>query len=154
MGAAVASGLYNQTFGRLWYAPEPTPEPEPDSYVCLDYLDRQAEQILRWANKAEISVISEAEFKRHLRKSTHHSEDDILLLISHLKHSGKMAVESIAPNETEEESELIMCKFAQIDTKKDLTISIKEKGKFALTVTLGKLDARIQSLQESITNAA
>lgn len=64
-----------------------------------------------------------------------------------------MAVESIAPNEAEADSELIMCKFAQIDSKKDLSISIKEKGKFALTVTLGKLDARIQSLQESIANA-
>ena len=76
-------------------------------------------------------MLSEADLKRQLRKSTQHSEDDILLLLAHLKHSGKMAVESIGKSE-ENDSELIICKLASIDSKKAVTISLKEKAKFAL----------------------
>lgn len=44
MAKAVASGVYNRTFGYLWggsSAPEETNELELDSeYICVDYLNR------------------------------------------------------------------------------------------------------------------
>ena len=118
--------------------------------MCLDYLERQAEQILRWANKAEKQIISEAELKRQLRKSTHHTEDDILLLFAHLKYSGKMAVESFTKDSEERDAELVICKFAQIDSKKEVVITLKEKGKFALNVNLAKLDQKIEAWQTKV----
>jgi hypothetical protein len=97
----------------------------------MDYLERQADIILKWATKCEKQVLSEADLKRQLRKSTQHSEDDILLLLAHLKHSGKMATETISKAE-ENDAELIICKLANIDNKKPVSISLKEKAKFAL----------------------
>jgi hypothetical protein len=116
---AVASGLYNQTLGRLWGGgAQPTPEPENETYVCFDYLERQADQIVRWANKSEKQLISEAELKRQLRKSTQHTEEDINLLLTHLKYSGKMAVANCGSAEVD--SDMILCKFAMIDSTKEV----------------------------------
>lgn len=105
----------------------------------MDFLERQADIILKWAAKTERQVLSEADLKRQLRKSTQHSEDDILLLLAHLKHSGKMATESISKGD-ETDSELTICKLASIDSKKQVSISLKEKAKFALTANQTKLD--------------
>ena len=64
MTSAVASGIYNQTLGRLWGTEHVVEVPENETYVCMDYLERQADQIVRWANKSEKQLISEADLKR------------------------------------------------------------------------------------------
>ena len=74
--------------------------------------------MLKWANKTENQILSEAELKRQLRKSTQHTEDDIILLLAHLKFTGKMAVESLTAND-EPDSEQIICKFKSVESKKD-----------------------------------
>lgn len=47
---------------------------------------------------------------------------------------------------SEPDSELVLCKFATVDSEKEVTISVKEKGKFALESSLAKLDYRISQL--------
>lgn len=74
--------------------------------------------MLKWANKTENQILSEADLKRQLRKSTQHTEDDIILLLAHLKFTGKMAVESLTAND-EPDSEQIICKFKSVESKKD-----------------------------------
>lgn len=146
MTTAVASGIYNQTLGRLWGgSATQAAEPENETYVCLAYLKRQADQIVRWANKSEKQLISEADLKRQLRKSTQHTEEDINLLLVHMRFSGKMASANVGNQETID-SELVLCKFATIDSTKEVAISVKEKGKFALESSLAKLDSRITQL--------
>lgn len=54
-----------------------------------------------------------------------------MLLLAHLRHSGKMAVETLGKAD-ETDSELVICKLANIDSKKIVSISLKEKAKFAL----------------------
>ena len=114
----------------------------------MDYLERQAEYVIRWASKTEQPLHSEADIKRSLRKATHYTEDDIVLLLAHMKHTGKMVVESISKS-GQEDSELVLCKIAGIDGKK-VTISVKEKAKFALDANMNKLDQRIESFTSKI----
>ena len=70
------------------------------------------------------------------------------MLIAHMKYSGKMAVESIQKN-GEEDSELVLCKIAGVDGKK-VSISLKEKARFALDANLQKLDQRIEAFTSKI----
>ena len=105
--------------------------------------------MMKWANKTENQILSEAELKRQLRRSTQHSEDDIVLLLAHLKFTGKMAVENLSASD-EPDSEQIICKFKSVESKRDAFISLKEKAKFSLDVSLAKLDQRIEALKNKI----
>jgi hypothetical protein len=99
--------------------------------------------------------MSEAELKRQLRKSTTHSEEDIMLLLSHLRHTGKMAVEVIdskadkgdKTQTKERDGEMVICKFNQVDNRNEVSITLREKGKFALNVNLNRLNQRIELAQ-------
>lgn len=71
----LASGIYSYTIGSFWSDPEP--EPVKETYVVVEFLDRQADQLLNWASKTENNLHSEISLKRQLRKSTTHSEADI-----------------------------------------------------------------------------
>lgn len=107
--------------------------PKPDEsvdYVCVEFLDRQADQLLAWASKVEKPILSEAYLKRQLRKTTKHSEDDIQLLFAHMKFTGRLCVHSV--NSQEDDPELTMCKLASPASKQCDEISVKEKGQFAL----------------------
>lgn len=72
---SLASGIYNYTIGSFWSETEP--EPVKENYVVVEFLERQAEQLLNWASKTENNLHSEASLKRQLRKSTTHTEADI-----------------------------------------------------------------------------
>ena len=87
-----ASSLYSITLGRL-YTPEP--EATPTSFISLEYLDRQADQLFKWAVKTEKFLFSEQKLKKVLRDTTEHSEADIQLLFNHLKMSGRMQTISV-----------------------------------------------------------
>ena len=39
-------------------------ERDDQPFVCIDFLERQAEVMIRWASKCEKQLISEAEIKR------------------------------------------------------------------------------------------
>ena len=67
-----------------------------------------------------------------------------MLLLAHLKHSGKMAVEPIGKND-ETDSDLLICKLANIDSKKAVSISLKEKAMFALLANQTKLNQRTEA---------
>ena len=67
--------------------------------------------------------MSLAALKRHLRKSTAHSEEDIELLICHLKGSNKMVIAKVG-----DDDEMILCQLS----KKEITV--KQKAIFALEV--------------------
>lgn len=79
----VVTGLMS----RLWSKPE---EAQPSEYICVEFLDRQADQLLKWAAKCEKAIHSEQSLKRQLRKATQHSEADIELLLVHLKRTNRM----------------------------------------------------------------
>lgn len=134
----LASGIYSYTIGSFWSEPEP--EPAKETYVVVEFLDRQADQLLNWASKTENNLHSEASLKRQLRKSTTHSEADIQLLFNHLVRTGRMLVDQIGQGE---DPELMMCKLAPVKSPSCDPITIKEKAKFALNVHLKKLDLRI-----------
>lgn len=67
-----------------------------------------------------------------------------MLLLAHLRHSGKMAVETLGKAD-ETDSELVICKLANIDSKKIFSISLKEKAKFALITNQTKLNQRAEA---------
>lgn len=67
-----------------------------------------------------------------------------MLLLAHLRHSGKMAVETLGKAD-EIDSELVICKLANIDSKKIVSISLKEKAKFALITNQTKLNQRAEA---------
>ena len=67
-----------------------------------------------------------------------------MLLLAHLRHSGKMAVETLGKAD-ETDSELVICKLANIDSKKSVSISLKEKAKFALITNQTKLNQRAEA---------
>jgi hypothetical protein len=55
-----------------------------------------------------------------------------------------MAVETIGKND-ETDSDLLICKLANIDSKKAVSISLKEKAKFALLANQTKLNQRTEA---------
>lgn len=126
----VASGLYSYTVGSIWggassepvKADEEEEGDDPDIFVNVEFLNRQANQLIQWASKIEKQLHSEASLKRQLRGSTEHSEEDIELLLAYLHHSGKMAVVDIGGN-----SESTLCKLADISclrSKKKIVVEI------------------------------
>lgn len=50
-------------------------------------MDRQADTFISWAARSEKIIWSETTMRRALRSTTRHSEEDITLLIAHLKHT-------------------------------------------------------------------
>jgi hypothetical protein len=72
-------------------------------------LERQADQLLKWAAKTEKHLHSEASLKRQLRKVTEHSEQDIEMLLVHLKHSGRMEIAEVGDG-----ADMILCKLRQV----------------------------------------
>ena len=100
----VAGGIYSRTFGAIGSYFYTTPEPEDDeetmeeSYICIDYLNRQVDQLVRWANRFDKKVLTLDQIKGFLRKATTNSEEDIELLLKHAEYSGKMAVEKLHDN--------------------------------------------------------
>jgi hypothetical protein len=86
------TGLYNMTVGRLWGTSEPEElEPTEDKeYICLGFLDRQADILTRWAFKNDQQLMTLSEVEKRLRNSTEHSFEDIQLLVKHMIHSGKL----------------------------------------------------------------
>ena len=101
MARYVASGLYNRTFGYLFGGGSDTGTPEGEDaetdveYVCVEYLERQANIFTRWALKNENTLMSRAQAKLNLQKTTQHSLDDIELLLMFMEHSGRVLVERV-----------------------------------------------------------
>jgi len=67
---AVASGLYNNTFGYLFGGAttpaEQSEVPADQEYICVDYLERQCDLFTRWATKHELTLMSLAKAKLSL----------------------------------------------------------------------------------------
>ena len=57
---------------------------------------------MRWAVKNQLTTISRAKAKLNLQKSTKHTLEDIELLLKHLEHSGKILVEKVSDDATDE----------------------------------------------------
>ena len=70
-----------------------TEDEEPTAYVCVEYLNRQVDNLVRWATKYDKKLMTMAQIKTYLRKSTRNNEEEISLLLKHAEHSGKMLVE-------------------------------------------------------------
>jgi hypothetical protein len=104
--------LYSKAVGSIWGS-TPVEEPILEEYVSVEFLDRQADQLLKWAAKIENPLHSEASLKRQLRKVTEHSEQDIDMLLVHMKHSGRMEVEALG-----EGPDLLLCKLKSPTQKK------------------------------------
>ena len=60
----VAGGIYSRTFGAVgsyfFSAPEEDEEKLEETYVCIDYLNRQVDNLVRWANKYDKKVLTMA----------------------------------------------------------------------------------------------
>ena len=87
---------------------------------------------MRWANKYDKKVLTLAQIKSFIRKSTCNSEEEISLLLKHAEHSGKMLVEKLHENDPSDES--VMCKFSAStrENAEGAVITQKEKAEFFL----------------------
>ena len=111
---SVASGLYGRTFGYLFgggstnqEAKSANSEPTDQEYICVDYLDRQCDNFVRWAINHHYTLLSRAKAKHHLQTSTNHTFEDIELLLKHLEHSGRVLVEKIGGPTASDENTVI-----------------------------------------------
>ena len=116
----VAGGIYSRTFGAVgsyfYSAPqEDEEESMEESYICIDYLNRQVDSLVRWANKYDKKVLTMAQIKNYIRKSTNNTEEEIALLLKQAEHSGKMVVEKL--QESQESEDGVMCKFSASDNQ-------------------------------------
>ena len=66
--------------------------------------------MVRWANKYEKKMLTLAQIKSFIRKSTCNTEEEIALLLKQAEHSGKLLIEKL--HENQERDENIMCKFS------------------------------------------
>ena len=87
------------------------------AYICIDYLNRQVDSLVRWANKYDKKVLTLAQIKAYIRKSTCNTEEEISLLLKHAEHSGKMTVEKLHEKDPSDES--VMCKFSASKNSED-----------------------------------
>ena len=117
----------------MYGAAEEVEEPE-SAYVCIEFLNRQVDNLVRWANKYDKKLMTMAQIKTYLRKSTRNTEEEISLLLKQAEHSGKMLVEKLNMNDSSEES--ILCKFPNHFSEnlraEDTEITQKEKAEFFL----------------------
>lgn len=79
--------------------------------------------------------------RRRLRKVTTHTEQDLDILIAHLKGSGKMTFEQIGLTD---DPEMLICKFGSVKTKIAEKLTSKEKAKYALETQNKKIDEKIK----------
>ena len=70
-------------------------EEQPTAFVCVEYLNRQVENLVRWAARYDKKLMTMAQIKTYLRKSTRNNEEEISLLLKHAEHSGKILVEKL-----------------------------------------------------------
>ena len=66
--------------------------------------------MVRWANKYDKKVLTLAQIKKFIRKSTCNSEEEITLLLKQAEHSGKLVIEKLHDNQENDDN--IMCKFS------------------------------------------
>ena len=117
VASAVASGLYNNTFGYMFggVAASETDQAEDEGseeeLVCVDYLERQSDIFCRWAFKNQLNLLSLAKAKLNLQSSTQHTLEDIELLLKHLEHSGRVLVQRVGGSDASDENTII--KFLQ-----------------------------------------
>ena len=124
--------------GSYFYASPETQEEEEiqeKTYICVDYLNRQVDGLVRWANKYDKKVLTLASIKHYIRKSTQNSEEEIALVLKQAEHSGKLVVEKLSENDPSEES--VMCKFSastseNSNVESTTIITQQEKAEFFL----------------------
>lgn len=134
--------------------PQQTPEEQEaekmaqakKEYVSITFLERQADIFVRWVLKRGNLLMSKQELVKHLLNSTNHSEEDIQLLVQHLKHSGRCAFEEIDDD--------VLFKFKQTATEdasvhsstkeSSQEISSKEKALFVLERAIKKIESKVQ----------
>jgi hypothetical protein len=117
--------------------------------VCVEFLDRQADQLLTWATKNDKMIHSEAQLRKQLRKATTHSEVDLDLLMSHLKFTGRITCEQIGVTN---DPDLTICKLGSIKNKVAEPLTLKEKAKFALELQSKKLEVKVEEHNKKIKN--
>jgi hypothetical protein len=88
----LASGLYSSTVGMVWGSSESqeTKPSETQDFVSIELLDRQADMLVKWASNVDQYVHSEQKLKKILRTTTPHSDADINLLLTHMKHTNRI----------------------------------------------------------------
>lgn len=94
-------------------------------YVCVEFLDRQADQLLNWSSKTERNIHSEAQLRKQLRKATTYSEEDLDLLMCHLKFTGRIKCEQIGATN---DLDLMICKLGSVKNKVAEPLTLKEKA--------------------------
>jgi hypothetical protein len=111
-------------------------------YVCVEFLDRQADILQRWAFTNGKKVLLKEDLATHLQKSTQHSLEDINLLMKHMEHSGRI----VCLEDEDPKNNLV--KFID-KTAEDATLSFtqKEKAEFFLKSRIQKIEVRTAKLQ-------
>ena len=122
------------------------------AYICIDYLNRQVDSLVRWANKYDKKVLTLAQIKAYIRKSTCNTEEEISLLLKHAEHSGKMTVEKLHEKDPSDES--VMCKFSASTRENQKTesavITQKEKAEFFLKLQVSRIETKITNIEAKI----
>lgn len=120
---------------------------DSQDYVCVEFLDRQADQLLIWSSKTEKTIHSEVQLRKQLRKATTYSEEDLDLLMCHLKFTGRIKCEQIGATN---DPDLMICKLGSVKNKVAESLTLKEKAYFALELQSKKLEAKIEEHNRKI----
>ena len=87
-----------------------------------------------------------SEIKNSLRKTTKNTEEQIVLLLKHAEHSGKMVTEQLSEND-----ESTMCKFSAATGERgqieETQITQKEKAEFFLNLQISRIDEKSDRIQ-------
>jgi polyribonucleotide nucleotidyltransferase len=62
--------------------------------VSLEFLEKKSESLLRWAQSVDKQVMSEKQLRKNLRQIKM-NEDDVDLLLAHLKYTDRVHSEEI-----------------------------------------------------------
>lgn len=147
----LASGLYSRTIGSF-FTPEVKQPDENQELVCIEFLDRQSDQLLKWAAKMEKQIHSEAQLKRQLRQATQHTEEEIEMLLVHMKHTSRMVVERCG---AEDDADLVVCKLASPVNKGQVEeLSQKDKAEFSLQTNLKRLEGKILTIRQKLSQCS
>ena len=145
---AAASGLYRNTFGYIFGASAQTETEDVavnQEFICVDYLERQSDIFLRNAANTGLTLITMAKAKLSLSQNTQHSLEDIDLLLKHMEHSGRILVEHMTEDASDDS---ILIKFVQPHESECASITRKEVALFSLQRSIDKTEAKITELME------
>ncbi|CDW85345.1 UNKNOWN [Stylonychia lemnae] len=118
---------------------------DDDEVVSLEYVNKKADSLLRWANTLDKQIFSEKQLRKNLLKIKM-NDKDIDILITHMRFKNLLKQTEVIING--QKTNLI--KLNTYQTKEDMSITDKEKATFVLQQNIEQIDDKIDQLHLKI----